>query len=442
MAKFESPLKQVLNIRREELPQALLMFLYFFLVITTFWILKPLKKGLFIEFYDVSGFTLLSWAMDATQAEQLAKVANMLVALVAASAFAYLSRSFRRERLTYIFTGFILACFAGYVVWLQDPGAGAVWSFYLFGDLYNTLMVASFFAFLNDSVTSETAKRLYGLIGLGGVSGGAVGSMFVSAKIDDVALPTWLMICAGIGVVVAVAAGVAARRFKATGEVPEAQEESEEPAGNAVLDSARMVFSSRYLLSIVAIVVLYEMVSAIMDYQFTATVAHYLDGEAIGRHFSTVFTITNVVALVVQLFLTSFIMTRFGVGIALFVLPLMALSGSVAFAFLPVLLVGSFLNTADNGFNYSINQSAKEVLYVPTTRAEKYQAKAVIDMFVQRFAKVLAIGLSLGITAMVSGFDALRWLSVITGVILVAWIAIVRYAGREFERLSAERSNQ
>ena len=59
-----------------------------------------------------------------------------------------------------------------------------------------------------------------------------------------------------------------------------------------------------------------------------------------------------------------------------------------------MLLGRDALNTADNGFSYSINQSAKEALYVPTTREEKYKAKAFIDMFVQRFAKALAVGLS------------------------------------------------
>ena len=91
--------------------------------------------------------------------------------------------------------------------------------------------------------------------------------------------------------------------------------------GNPALEGARLVLRSPYLLSVVAIVGLYEIVSTVMDFQFTSTIAHYLEGEAIGRQFATVFAITNVVSLLVQLLLTSFVMTRFGVGIALLVLP-------------------------------------------------------------------------------------------------------------------------
>ena len=92
-----------MDIRRDELPLALLMFSYFFLVITCFWILKPIKKGLFIEFYDQDGFDAMGTAFTAPQAELLAKVLNMVVAFAAVVVFSYLSRQFRRQQLTYIF---------------------------------------------------------------------------------------------------------------------------------------------------------------------------------------------------------------------------------------------------------------------------------------------------------------------------------------------------
>ena len=104
---------------------------------------------------------------------------------------------------------------------------------------------------------------------------------------------------------------------------------------------------------------------------------------------------------------------------------------------MPILWVGSFLNTADNGFSYSINQSAKETLYVPTSRDEKYKAKAFIDMFVQRFAKALAVGLSLLITTLFTAFSTIRWLSLFTMIIVIVWIFAVRYAGRKFREMEA-----
>lgn len=446
-----NPLKQILNIRREEWPQALLMFAYFFLVITTFWTLKPLKKVLFLGFYDEAGFDLGSWHMMAAQAELLAKVLNMFVAVAAVTAFSLLSRSLRRQHLTVAFCAFFLLAFAGYSLILDDPASLTVWSFYLFGDLYSTLMVATFFAFLNDSVKPEEAKRLYGLIGLGGVSGGWFGTEILRAYITELSSSEWMWICLGVTVLIiliALAVGNIIDRRGASpadaASAPAPQPAPAEPsaaAGNPALEGARLVFRSPYLLSVVAIVGLYEMVSTIMDFQFSATVAHYTSGDELKQQFADVYAFTNRFAFIVQLLLTSFVMSRWGVGVALLFLPVAAMLGSAAFLAAPVLLVGSALNTADGGFSYSINQSAKEALYVPTTRDEKYKAKAFIDMFVQRFAKAVAVGLSLLITTWFAGFESLRWLSLLTVAILILWIVAARYAGRVFAEKEAASSS-
>ena len=92
-------------ITRAELPLALAMFCYFFLVITCFWILKPIKKGMFIQFYDQDGFTLLGTHFSASQAELLAKVLNMGVAFLAVVVFTVLSHSLRRQHLSYALAG-------------------------------------------------------------------------------------------------------------------------------------------------------------------------------------------------------------------------------------------------------------------------------------------------------------------------------------------------
>jgi AAA family ATP:ADP antiporter len=438
-----TPLKAFMDIRREELPLALLMFLYFFLVITSFWVLKPLKSALFIQYYDTSGLLLAGAHFTAAQAELLAKVLNMFVALGAVVVFTWLSRRLRRQQLTYAFMGFILPAYALYTLTINEPGDLTVWSFYLYGDLFNSLMVTAFFAFLNDSVTPEAARRLYGLIVLGGVVGGAFGTLVLRVWIQQLSAAHWLWICAGMAAIILVAAWGAGRlvsrhppqevgRPATGGGTPEPSRSS------AALEGARLVFRSPYLLAIVAIVGLYEITSQVVDFQFKAIVAHYLDGDAIGVHLSTIYALSNWVSMFVQLFVTSFIMTRFGMGTALLILPMAIAMGSAGFLALPVLWAGSLLNTADSGFAYSLNQSAKEALYVPTSKDEKYKAKAFIDMFIQRFAKVVAIGVSLAVTTWFSDFSSVRGLSLFTLLIVCVWVFAARYAGRRYRELAAE----
>jgi AAA family ATP:ADP antiporter len=424
-------------------PFVLLMSGWFFLVISIFWILKPLKKGLFIEFYDADGLTLLGWHLRAAELELLAKVLNMVVAFVAVVVFTQLARRWRRERLTTLIAGFFVLAFAAHALALEAPRAPVVWSFYLLGDLFSTLMVATFFASLSDSISPDASKRLYGPIGVGGVAGGVVGSSLLGALVQDVGRTQWMWLCIGLVLIVVAVAWLAARarRLLPAASRDTAPDEPEEPAeaSGAAWDGALLTLRSSYLLSIVAIVGLYELVSTVMDFQFTSSVAQALDAEAIGVHLSRVFAVTNVVSMLVQLFVTGFVMRRFGVGVALLVLPVMALLSSTAFLLLPGLLTGSALNTADNGFAYSINQSAKEALYVPTGAREKYAAKAFIDMFVQRFAKALAVVLSLGLSAWFEDTTAVRGLSVLTVVLIGVWLVAVRHAGRGYEARSSSR---
>ncbi len=519
-----NPFKSIMNIKKGEYTFAFIMFAYFFLVITSFWILKPIKVGIFFSFYEThQGIDLLSWHFQSAQAEQIAKILNMVVAFIGVTVFTWLVRRFHRQQLTYVFSIFLMICFAAYsILFSTAPTHLTVWTFYLFGDLYNTLMVATFFAFLNDSVNSSVAKRLYGLIGLGGVFGGVFGSTFVRVWVQSISDSLWMWICFAItGVVILIArkAGKIVDKQKEQ-EIPEPspppQKAQKTKSGNPAFEGARLVFINPYLLAIVVIVGTYEIVSTVMDFQFKASVPHFIgnvyknsmyDAEAelqaeygdrftesideeftfsdeahslflnslsqlspdgtvesitqtcisadgvihtresyekcyaiksqlIRSHFATIFSFTNWISMFVQFFLTSYIMRRFGLTTALLVLPIACVVGSLGFMAAPLLLTGSLLNTADNGFSYSINQSAKETLYVPTTKDEKYKAKAFIDMFVQRFAKALAVGVNLTITTLFVHFSSIRYLSLFTIAMIVIWIIAARYAGKTFHRIS------
>jgi AAA family ATP:ADP antiporter len=436
-----NPFKALLEIRRREAPLTLAMFSYFFLVISSFWVLKPLKKGLFVEHYDAEGLQILGWHLRASQAELLAKVLNVAVAFAAMALFTWLSRRLRRQQLTQLFTGAFMACYAVYALVFAAPGPAAVWSFYLFGDLFNTVMVATFFAFLADSVTPEQARRLYGVIGLGGVAGGAFGALVVRAWIDRIPLAGWLWILFAVGAVILSLATVAGKLVARARREEARDEPVAEPAPakiSAAFEGARLVLASRYLLAIVGIVGLYEVVSALADFQFTETVARYLDGVAIREQFSTVYSITTAVALGIQLLGTGFVLKRFGVTTALLVLPVAILVGAAGFLAAPVLWAGSFLSVADNSLNYSINQSAREALYVPTSVRIKYRAKACIDMFIQRFAKAIGVILGLGLSALISGVGGVRWLSLVVVALVVLWIIAARHAGRRFRELEQD----
>jgi len=431
--------KEFFDIRSGEWPLALGLSVYFFLVIAIFWVLKPIKRGLVISYFGDNPLRLAGWVLSGAQAEQIGKVLNMLVAFAVVGLFTWLVRRYARHYLIVIFCGVFgaLFLFFGSVInHIEALGDTAVWSFYVTGDIWTTVMVATFWAFANDLNTGDQAERLYGIVGLGGVLGGFVGSTVVSGLVEQTGRSTLVLACLVPTVLIgALAVWIHRRECQKDPEVPCCPKDDavlEEDEESVFLEGGKLVVQSKYLLGIAAVLGLYEMVSNIVDFQLAVIVEQQITNAANrDAFFGLVGQATSLVSIGVQLFLTSLVMKRYSVKVALLFLPLAILGGTVGFVMLPTLAFVGFMSVSDNALNYSINQSAKEALYTPTTQDEKYKAKSFIDMFVQRAAKVASVVLNLGLTALVIT-DA-RWLSVAVAVLLVAWIAVIRFLGRQYE---------
>ncbi len=416
---------------------ALLMFGYFFLIIATYWLVKPIKKALLIGYYKESGWTIAGMHLDAAQVELIAKEINLFLAILATWLFAKVAFHLKREKLALAIMAFFATGFLGFALLFYQPGAATRWLFYFFGDFFATLMVAGFFAFLNDSGDSQMARRLYGMIGLGGVLGGFFGSAVIASYAKQVSPSGVAFMSIGALAIMALIAWFAGKRI---GPISPSETQAVLPPekGHSVWREGVQVFiHSPYLIGIAMLVGLYEMVSTMMDYQFTSTVSHFVAEEDLGAHFSSVFAFTNFMAILVQLFLTRWVLVRMGVTSALLVLPVAALIGEAGFVLLPGLLLGSLLNTLDNAFAYSINQSAKEALYVPVKQEVKYQGKAFIDILVLRSSKAIASLLGLLLTVALAGFENTRWLSVIVLALLVVWIMVIRNIRPIYNRMVA-----
>ena len=427
--------KQFFDIKRDEWPTALALSLFFFLVIAVFWVLKPIKRGVLISQYAQESLNLMGWTLSGSEAEQIGKVLNMIVAYGIVVLYTLVVRRFSRTHVVTIFAGLLSVCLVFFATVIGDPGAGVAWSFYVFGDMFNTIMVATFWAFTNDITSSEQSKRLYGIVGLGGVVGGFVGATVVRAQVQDIGRPPLLLACVGalvviVGIVYYVRSCCGEGEY---GPTPPRKSQKEEHSVSAATEGARLVFQSKYLLAILGLIGFYELVSNIVDFQLATIIEQAVqDPDARAAYFGLVGQVTGIGSIVVQLLVTGFVMNRFGVGVALLFLPIAILMGSIGFLIVPTLAFATAMSASDNSLNYSINQSAKEALYTPCSRDVKYKAKAFIDMFVQRFAKVVAVVLNLAFAAYV-GLEGVRWLSVASIVVLVAWIGVVRFAGRRFQ---------
>ena len=431
------------------------MFLYINLALTIFWILKPLKKSLFIGLYDGDQtFKLGSMEMLGSSAELLAKGMNLLIAFILVVFLTLVTRLAKRQRLTYCCMGLIIAMTFYFSLQMRnEPSESTVWLFYWFGDLYISLMLAAFFSFLHDTVDLRNAKRLYGFIVLGAVSGGAVGSTYFRGWIEEMNNQQWLHTIIGIGVVIcllAFAAGWMAKSIPHQEPKPSPNDVPKKKF-NAAIEGASLVFKSRYLIAIAGIVGFYEITSEVLDYQFTAMTERFVPKEDIGSHFGTVYAIGNIAALVVQLCFSIFAASfpKYRIHWILLALPLAVALSSLFFIIAPILLAASLLKISDSTFAYSVNQTGRETLYNPLSRQEKYVARAFVEVFIQRTGKVAALLIAFLVPMFLNTRNeagqletnmlGLQLLGGFTCIIVAIWFYCVKIVGRKFEALEREQ---
>lgn len=429
-------LQQIFDIRAGEWAKVLPMSVFFFSVIATFWALKPMKRGLFIDFYKQHSFDHLGWHLSGAQTEQLAKIANVVAAYALAVLITWLVRNFSRQQIIFIFCILFGLGLLGFSFLLNQPGAPVIWAFYVFGDMFNTVMVMLFWAFLSDIVTTGEAKRLYGVIGLGGVAGGLFGAFFVATTVKNLGRENILLACLVPLALICLIVWWVNRQVES--DHPSLIGVPAHPECSSFDEGIKLLLESKYLLSIAGMVILYELVSSIIDFQLSVTVeAMVLGSVEKTAYFSQVAAIQGVVSVLAQLFVTSYVMRKFGVGTALLILPMAIFLGSVGYLIFANLLFVTALSVSDNSLSYSVNQSAREILYVPTSRCTKYKAKAIIDMSIQRFSKILAVVVNLGASWYLS-LENLRWLSLVCLVFLLVWVFLIRYADHNFQQLTTE----
>lgn len=425
-------IRNIFDVRKGEMPVAALLFSFFFLVIAVFQMLRPLKKGLFVEYYGA-------------HVELYAKLGNIVVAALAVMVFTFLFNRVSRRRLIYLLSVFFICCFVWLSFALSSAGALSIWGFYWIGDLVTTLMMVLFWAYATELATPEQAKRLFGFIGGGGIVGGFAGSYLTKILLHYMNTSSILLLAAGLMAVLLCVTYFIEKLITGKGafrrtmqSAPDATKEPEKGSKmTAAIEGAQLVMRSKYLISIVGIMAFYEMASQIMDFQFSS-MAEGLSGVAGTQAFlAQVSVYANGLAIVVQFFLVSLIMRKLGLVVALLVLPAAVFFSSATFIAVSTLGIASLLSISDNGLNYSIQQTARESLYVVTSPDEKYKARAFTNMFVQRLAKGLSILMVMGL-----GILQIRisMLGLITIIVVVFMAAFSIFAGREFSRRS-ERSS-
>jgi ATP:ADP antiporter, AAA family len=300
-----------------------------------------------------------------------------------------------------------------------DIAPSVVFVLYVWTGLVATLLVPSFWMTLDRGMRLADAKRLFAMIGAGGVLGALVGSASAAALARVIA-PEHLVTAAAI--VFAVVA------LAATRLAPHATIEQAPPRPRRYDRAKASQRTRRYAALLLAGAVLATVTLTLGDLMFKRILAEQLATDDLASALGAIYTALNMLALVVQLAVTPRLLERLGVGGALFVLPALVLVTAFGFAATGAVLAVIALKLADGGFRHSVHRVAGEILFMPLEPSARDVAKPVIEAVGQRGGQAAAALLTLAIAAVTTRTCVLAILVVAMAALWLATMAMTRRA--------------
>ena len=375
-------LSRVVVVRPEEVRALRWSFTYFFCLLASYYILRPLRD----EMGVAGGVRNLQWLFTATFVTMLAAV-PCYGALVA--------RLPRRRFIPLVYHFFVanLAIFwALLTLGVERQLVARV--FFVWISVFNLFAVSVFWSFMADLYRSEQGKRLYGFIAAGGSAGALAGPAITIALAKAIGVVNLVMVAALLLEV----AVICVTRLETKTEVVAKRAE---PLGGGSLDGLMMILRSPYIAGITLWVSLLSVVATFLYFEQAAIVAATSDDPAVRtRIFATVDLAVGVLTLAVQCFATGKLIQRFGVGAALALVPLVFTVGFAVLAAAPGLIVVIAIQALQRTANFAISNPAREVLFTVLAREEKYKAKNVIDVVAVRGADAAGGWLVTGLRAL------------------------------------------
>ena len=332
---------------------------------------------------------------------------------------------------------------------LASRGAHIGVAFFLWVGVFNLMIVAQFWAFANDVYTVERGQRLFPLIGVGGSLGAWFGARAASKVMAAHLQPADLFLLAGVGLLVCIGLNYCVARRMVPSQVQHIPGD-DRPLGRE--GGLRLIISDRYLRLIAVLVILVNVVNTTGEYLLGRLVvadasraiaegtAHgFSKSQLIGIFYGDFFGWVNLVSLAIQLLVVSRLFKRLGVGGALFVLPLIAFGSYGLLAFVPLLGAVRVGKILENSTDYSLQNTARHALFLPTSREAKFKAKQAIDALCWRVGDLLQAGIVFAGAQLALG---VRQFALLNEVLVVLWVVVVVQIYREHKRRALAKDAQ
>lgn len=391
-------LQSIFGLRPDERSVALLMALYHYLLLLTFYLLKPVRDSLFLA---ERGAMELPFVF----------ILTTVLIIPVAGLHTRFGQSVNLGRLIHGVSLFLVVDIVALRWLITFEAAWVAYALYAWVSIYGVLVTSQFWLLANAVFTAAQAKRVFALLSLGAVLGALTGGEVTGLLVDELGVPSrdllWLAAVLLVGTTGLV--GLIRQHQPAWMRDDAAEEQASTELG------LQMAFNtlrgSRHLWIIVGIIALTVITTTVVDYQFkTLAVRAYENEEALASFMGRFYGRVSLAALVVQFVLAPYLIRWFGIGGALSFLPAVLAFGAVGMLLAPGLIAATLMRGSEQSLKHSIDKTGRELLFVPITMERKKRVKVFIDLFVdqgmQGVGGVLLIALTMGVGANVYELSA------------------------------------
>jgi ATP:ADP antiporter, AAA family len=425
---------------------AILLTVNLFLLLTGYLIIKTVREALILS---EGGAEIKSYAA----------AGQALLLFLCVPAYGYLASRVNRIKLINGVTLFFVSnLFAFYLMSRLRLPLGVV--FFLWVGVFNLFIIAQFWSFANDIYTEDQGKRLFAIVAFGGSLGAILGPKLASALFEPFGPYLLMLVTAGLLGICLIFPNIVNAMERSGGRVAEKASDAAQPLAKG--GAFRLVIGKLYLLLIAVLMIVSNLVNTNGEFILGKTVTQQAQRLAdsppaatakvdmarasteeekgkkvrdfIARFYGDFFFTVNLISALAQLFLVSRVMKFSGVPASLFFLPIISLTAYSAISIIPALGFIRLAKIVENSTDYSLQNTARQALFLPTSREEKYTAKAAIDTFFVRTGDVLSTGLVF-LTIQLS--LSVQVLSLINVFLVVLWLLLVFKIGRNYGTLAA-----
>jgi AAA family ATP:ADP antiporter len=434
------------DVRAGEGKTAILLTANLFLLLTAYLIIKTVREALILS-------------EGGAEVKSYAAAGQALLLFVLVPAYGYLASRVNRIKLINGVTLFFISNLAVfYFLSRLRVALGVV--FFLWVGIFNLFIIAQFWSFANDIYTENQGKRLFAIVAFGGSLGAVLGPIVASTLFEPVGPYLLMLVTAALLGLCLIFSNIVNGIESRAGHAAEKAGDASQPLARG--GTFRLVIGKPYLLLIALLLIVSNIVNSNGEFLLGKAVTQQAQQlvnasaqraspaetakplaveqqnkvrDSIARFYGDFFFTVNLVSVLAQLFLVSRIMKAVGVPASLYFLPIIALSGYSILSILPVLAVIRSIKVVENSTDYSLQNTARQALFLPTTREEKYKAKAAIDTFFVRIGDLLSTGL---VFLSVQLSFTLQTLSAVNVGLTALWLLLVIGIGRHYRALAAQ----